>query len=522
MRTVFLVPRRNDNGHRDRLWAWCRQRWERYFPDIPIYEGHHDEGPFNRAAAVNTAADLGDADGRWDVGIVIDSDVFLKVSQVRAAIDKAVETGKVTWAHRRWREFHEAWTERTLKDSTDFGPELDSTDLDILVERTNPISWSCCIAIPRGVWDDIGGFDERFRGWGFEDMAFQSLIVGLYGYERIEGDVLNLWHPRSPERIVKGLPRTTASKAYIVNARLGRRYMLAARRDHYVHDRPDVADEAERQRDMANLIADDAKWAQAARAEGLPDWDDWWPTLEELRDGAKAARRGPEPTVTVVIRSGGESARWDERAEYLRRAVASLSENVSGPIVQRVVYSDWGAERKADIEEIVRPHGFYVVGPDRHMGYAGAMQSLWRYIDKHALGTHIFSAEDDFTYDRPVDLAPMIDTLKANPHLRQLALLRHAAYPREFEAGGVIESMKTPVELRNHRPFPFVEHRDHFTANPSLWRRNLVETRWPTGTNTERRFGDALLADGRSAFAYWGSGEPWITHIGEVRAADVY
>ena len=53
MRTVFLVPRREDNGHRDKLWEYCRTRWESYFPDIPIYEGHHDAGPFNRSAAVN-------------------------------------------------------------------------------------------------------------------------------------------------------------------------------------------------------------------------------------------------------------------------------------------------------------------------------------------------------------------------------------------------------------------------------------------------------------------------------------
>jgi hypothetical protein len=72
MRTVFLVPRRNDNGPRDKLWAYCRARWETYFPDIPIFEGHHDDGPFNRSAAVNRAAKLA---GEWDLGIVIDSDV---------------------------------------------------------------------------------------------------------------------------------------------------------------------------------------------------------------------------------------------------------------------------------------------------------------------------------------------------------------------------------------------------------------------------------------------------------------
>ncbi len=270
MRTVLLVPRRNDNGPRDRIWEWCKARWSAYFPDVPIFEGHHDEGAFNRSAAVNRAAE--DA-GSWDIGIVIDSDVFLKVSQVRKAIRTAQRTGKVTWPHRRWRGINEDWTRRIVADRRDFGAEVDRDDMDILVERTNPISWSCCIAIPRAVWDDMGGFDERFVGWGYEDMAFQSIVVGLYGHERIEGDVFHLWHPRSEERIVPGLTGTTASREYAINARLGRRYMVALRRDHGLHDRPGLpASEEERVRDISNLVRDDAKLARQSKHHRLPDW----------------------------------------------------------------------------------------------------------------------------------------------------------------------------------------------------------------------------------------------------------
>jgi len=216
MRAVFLVPRRADNGPRDAIWTWCKARWETLFPDIGIYEGEHTEGPFNRSAAVNRAAELADVDGRWDMGIVIDADVFLRASQVQAAIDRAAATRKVTWAHRRWRGIREDWTKRVVADMRDFGPEVDHDDMDVLVERTNPISWSCCIAIPRKVWDDLGGFDERFVGWGFEDMAFQSIVVGLYGHQRIDGDVYHLYHPRSEERIVKGSPALTATAEYTI------------------------------------------------------------------------------------------------------------------------------------------------------------------------------------------------------------------------------------------------------------------------------------------------------------------
>jgi hypothetical protein len=518
MTTVFLVPRRADGGHRDRLWAYARARWQQYFPDVAIFEGHDDDGPFNRSAAVNRAAD---AAGAWDIGIIIDSDVLLSVSQVRAAIERAETTGRVTWAHRRWRGIREDMTARLVADRRDLGAELSRDELDLMVERTNPISWSCCIVVPRPVWDDLGGMDERFVGWGYEDMAWQSVIVGLYGHERIEGDVVHLWHPRSEERIVKGQPAFTATADYNRNARWGRRYMVAARRDHGLHDRPDPSDAAEMARDIANLERDDAAVAARQSPSERRQFDGWWPTLEELRDGAKAARtEAAKPTVTVVVTTGGDEATWPERSEYLRQSLASLNERVSGPIIQRVVYSDWASHRD-ELVAIAEAEGFYVAGEGHH-GYTGARRRLWAYLAKRAKGTHVFAAEDDFEYERDVDLTPMIATLEENPELRQLALLRGPYYPRELEAGGVLETLSTPHELVNHREHPFVTHRDHFTANPSLFRRSLTDVPWPDGKSSERLFGDTVLRDPAARFGYWGSGAPWIRHIGAVRAGAGY
>lgn len=521
MRTVFLVPRRADGGQRDRLWAYCRARWRRLFPDVAVYEGEHLEGPFNRSAAINRAAELADADGRWDVGIVIDSDVLLPRAQVQAAIDRAAATGRVTWAHRRWRGVREDATKRILDDRRDLGDELDRDALDLIVERTNPLSWSCCIAIPREVFDDLGGFDERFRGWGFEDMAFQSIVCGLYGWERIEGDVVHLWHPRSEERIVPGQSRLTATPEYVTNALLGRRYMVALRRDHQLHDRGDVpADDAERLRDIDNLQRDDEKFRMMARRLGLADWSGWWPTLEELREGARAHRQQQElVTFTAIVRTGGEASAWESRSAYLRQSLASLAEHVSGPIVQRVIYSDWGQAHRAVLEAIGAEHGFYVAGPDRHLGYTPSVQALWRYIRTRARGQYLFVAEDDFTYERDVDLVPMAHALQANDRLRQVALLRAPCYPREFEQGGVLgwpEASFAPADAGG--PLERLEHRNFWTMNPAVYRRSIADEPWPSAPSSERVFGDQVLRDPASRVALWGDGSPWIAHIGTVRA----
>ena len=58
MKPVILVPRRDDNGPRDELWNFCRAWWEREQSHMPIVEGYHTDGLFNRSAAVNRAARL--------------------------------------------------------------------------------------------------------------------------------------------------------------------------------------------------------------------------------------------------------------------------------------------------------------------------------------------------------------------------------------------------------------------------------------------------------------------------------
>jgi hypothetical protein len=471
---------------------------------------------------MNLASDLADEDGPWDIALAIDADVFLRKSFVEKAVERAAETGLVVWPHRRWRGLDEVSTRRVVDDRRDFGPEIDREDMDLLVERTNPLSWSCCIAIPRAAWDRLGGFDERFRGWGWEDMAFQCAVVGLVGYERLDSDVYHLWHPRSEERIEKGKPAETANAAYLDNGRLGRRYMVALRRDHNQHDRPTDPDEAERERDIANLRKDEQRFETLARRAGLPAWRDWWPTLDELVEGAKAARGGDEASsIAVIVRTGGEPDVWEDRREYLRRSLASLTERVSGPITRRVVYSDWSDEFRPEVETIAKEFGFYVAGEGHH-GYTKAVSRLWSYIDRRVTEPFVFLVEDDFLYLRDVDLAPMIETVRRSARTKQVALLRGPVFDREFDLGllGWPEDDFELVDEGTDRER--LEHRLFWTMNPSVFRRELVRTPWPLVHSSERRFGDLLLRDQDARFALRGSGEAWIEHIGEVRSTSAY
>lgn len=534
MRVVFLAPRRNDNGHRDGLWKWCKARWQALMPDVPIYEGHHTEGSFNRAAAINKASRLADEDGRWDIGIVIDSDVFLPIPHVRAAIAEAAE-GKVTWAHRRWRNVADKHLKRLLADPDPFGDvPAAARDMDLIVDETNPISWSCCVAVPRSTFDDMGGFDERFVGWGFEDGAWAALVRGRYPWARIDGDLYHLNHERSPERIILGQPRSTASSDYIRNALLGRRYMVAAIRDHKAGDQPgeEVLADPMAAIHVANLKTDDEKFLAMARQKGMPEakWADWWPTLDELAAGAKGERsKETPPSVTVVVTSGGTAETWEARSAYLRESLASIAAHLTGPIVQKVVYSDWEEPFRSQVAAIADEFGFYVSGQGHH-GHTGMRQRLWTYLDNRAQGTYVFGAEDDFLFTGSVDLEPMIETLRENPHLAQIALLREPAYQSERDKGGILGWPVDSFERMGQNGSSRLEHVLFWTNNPALYRKGITKTPWPEtredaegrGKGSEVVFADILRRNPATRFAFWGSGQPVISHIGAERAGTGY
>lgn len=529
-RIVVLVPRRKDGGPRDLLWSVCRRRWEVVF-GFPIYEGHHDHGPFNRSLAINDASRLADREGKWDLAIVIDSDILIDHEAVQAAIHTAVTTNKVTWPHSSWNGLDKTFTDSVIADPFSVcSPNLDKTLLEPSVEKRTPQSWSCCIVVPRDAWDFLGGFDERFRGWGFEDMAFQSAVAGLLGYERLSAPLYHLWHPRFP-----GLGFGARNKAgrltgdAITNAKLGRRYMYALLRDHGLRDQPHQAELAQQQQqqELAILKADDRRLAAKVKPLGLPNWSGWWPTLTELL----AHTPPPGHSVALVVHSGGTLSTWAKRKPLLIETLNQILQfQLKRSWERKVIFSDWPPSVRAELKTIAAEAGFYVVGPTRNCGYTISMTKMWRYIKRRVKADYVFQTEDDFAFNTTVNLDDMVTIMATRPYLLQLALLREAYYASERAASTILghdinkfvprcavfgsESTKTRLD--------WLEHRQFFTCNPMLMRSTLARKRWPTARHSEAVFGRRLFADPDVCCAFLGDGKPHISHRGDVRAGTGY
>lgn len=194
-RVVILVPRRDGVAERDALWAWCRSWWQANQPGWEIFEGHHDEGLFNRSAAVNRAAAYADWQQArpWDVAVIIDSDVICDPGRVREGIARAIDTGRMVLPFDHRFDLNRQGSARIMDGyQGSWRPYVHRTYTDMV---------SSVVIVARRLWDDVGGFDEGFVGWGFEDNAFAAACETFSGAPvlRMPGELWHLWHPTATE-----------------------------------------------------------------------------------------------------------------------------------------------------------------------------------------------------------------------------------------------------------------------------------------------------------------------------------
>jgi len=181
-----MVPYRPDGGWRDRLWAWNRARWERYAPDCQLVVGVEPDptGLFCAASAMNDAA----TQATGDILVTTSCDFIADPSAVQTAVD-TIESGAAPWValYGRTAFLDETSTRALLEDGD---------DVELVAEQVVGVN-NAVYAFPRGLWDDVGGIDERFRGWGPEDMALRAAMLTLHpGALVLANTCLHLWHPR--------------------------------------------------------------------------------------------------------------------------------------------------------------------------------------------------------------------------------------------------------------------------------------------------------------------------------------
>lgn len=214
----------------------------------------------------------------------------------------------------------------------------------------------------------------------------------------------------------------------------------------------------------------------------------------------------------------------DGRDEYLADCVASAEANLHGPVTERWMYDDTG-DQAHRLALAARYPEFRHINNGPRQGFGGAIRAAWAQLAERSRADWVFHLEADFTFNRPVDLAAMVDVLANHWYLAQMALLRQPWNAAEHAAGGIINQhpgdYSDVTDGRHH----WLEHRRFFTTNPSLYRRSLCSRGWPAGRGSEGRFGLALFAESLlNRCGFWGrrTDPPWVEHIGHQRVGTGY
>lgn len=200
-----LIAHKPSDFYRIKNLAIAKKRWQEKMPDVELVIVINNDDPFNKAKALNQAA----KQATGDYFILADADIMFGTTLIdRLAVLAPEHHWIIPW--KTCYELSEEYSARFYADETFVLPKkITIKDLDqqtaiinhrSIVNRyvnTYEADGAYINVISREAFELVNGLDERFRGWGCEDLALAAALNTLVGQAyRMDERIFHLYHDR--------------------------------------------------------------------------------------------------------------------------------------------------------------------------------------------------------------------------------------------------------------------------------------------------------------------------------------
>jgi predicted glycosyltransferase involved in capsule biosynthesis len=184
MKVFIVIPWRS---HPSRVEAFEKvtSLYQTNFPDFELIISDSLEEDFNLAQARNSGAKKALELGA-DIIIFNDADFFVDPAVLKKAITYAVKNNEIAAPYTKYFQHKDAKETsvflKKIRYDMKLGKEFSQPTLsysDTLPRRLWPCSG--CIVVPSAIFQELGGFEERIKGWGPEDTMFHRTYFEKYG-----------------------------------------------------------------------------------------------------------------------------------------------------------------------------------------------------------------------------------------------------------------------------------------------------------------------------------------------------
>jgi len=198
----LLIPFSTKSKKREEGFKWLLDYWKHELPYAEVIIGRSYSEPFCKGEALNDAARR--ATGK--ILVTLDADAYLYGSVIENCTNRILEEmDSHLWyvPYRHLYRLNKKISEKIVESDPKNPLRLSSPPPpeyvvgDGLQSSYGHRYGAMIMIFPREALDAVGGyFDERFKGWGGEDIALLRALDTLYGkHKTTDNDVLHLWHP---------------------------------------------------------------------------------------------------------------------------------------------------------------------------------------------------------------------------------------------------------------------------------------------------------------------------------------